>query len=198
MSNRMSKREFFGHLTRNAAIVAFAGGTSFALGGCSVLQELETWVPIGLTAFDEVVSLLNPLAGSALAVALTTANGLWTAFTIAISNYDHSTLPKATLLQRLIAAIGAFQDGLDGILATLPVNLPAAVLLGVKAGLKLLISTLTYFSNKYGGATVPSTSKTARKAEYMAVKPLPNPKEFAAAFNALGLHRADGSAVTIQ
>lgn len=192
-----TRRAFLGRLTRDAALILLAGGVSYFTGGCNVLSELATWVPIGLQGFSIVLGAINPVAGSALAIAFTTASGLWTALQSAIANYNSTSHAGATGLQKVVAAIDALSGSLDQIVAALPVSIPAAVLVGVKAGLALLISTLNYFAQKYAGTSPAPAARTARMAVYT-VPPAPKVGDFKTAFNALKIQRSDGVLVTIQ
>jgi hypothetical protein len=140
------RREFVGHLVGGAALVA-VGASAASMMGCNILTELETWVPIGLTAFDTIVSYINPVAGSAIAIVVSTVNNLWQAVATAIANYQHTTDPTTTLLDKVIAAMDALQSGLGTVLSSLPVGLSAAVMKAVTFGVNLLIATLKSIRN---------------------------------------------------
>ena len=56
---------------RRHFILSSAGASALLLGGtvtlegCGVLSDLETWVPVALSAFDGVVSIIAPYVGPA-------------------------------------------------------------------------------------------------------------------------------------
>jgi hypothetical protein len=174
---QITRREMIGGVT-----LAGVATCTLTLEGCNVLGELETWVPVAISAFDGVISILSPFigpAGAALQAIVNTASALWQAVVVAISNYEHSTLPVDTALAKVIAALTALQQGLDQILSALPVSLPAGVLAAIKAGLSLLISTLAYFQNKLQ----PTSTKVALKAAVNLPSPAPKVSDFVKQFN---------------
>lgn len=156
----MNRREFAGHLALGAAGTALAVST-LELEGCSVVSDLETWVPVGLSAFDTLISYINPVAGSALAIAVQTANNLWAAVATAVANYQHTTDPTTTLLDKIIAAMDALQGGLSTVLANIPTGLSAAVLTAVKFGFGLLLTTLKAIQAKLEPAPAGKLQATA-------------------------------------
>src|ERR1700761_2470067 len=138
----MNRRSFVGHLTTGAAAGVLLGATT-TISGCSTLDELETWVPVGLAAFDGIVTLINPAAGTTLELAVKGLDILWAAVATAIANYNHDTTdPKATLLQKIVAALVGLEGGLDQFLTTFLGGLPANVVSAVEAGFNLLLATL--------------------------------------------------------
>ncbi len=141
---QFTRRGFVGHLVGGAGTLVLAGGTMLTMTGCSALSELETWVPVGLAAFDGIASIVDgPIAAIA-----TTVDGLWAAVSNAINLYQHSTDPQNTRLDKIIAALDALNGGLAQVLAALPISLPAGILAASKAGLALLIATLISIRNK--------------------------------------------------
>jgi len=174
-----NRREFVGHLAGGAAIVALSA-SAVELEGCNVLSELETWVPIGLSAFDTLVSFINPAAGSALAVVISTANSLWEAVATAIANYQHTTDPTATTLDKVIAAMDALEGGLSAVLAALPASIPAVVLKAVQFGFGLLLATLKSIRN----AIEPTTGlKALKPVTVTGVTSAKSAKDFISQFN---------------
>jgi hypothetical protein len=173
----MNRRQFAGHLVGGVAGLALAG-TSLTLEGCSALNELETWVPVGLTAFDGIASIVD---GPFTAIA-TTVDNLWAAVQNAINLYQHSTDPQNTRLDKIIATLDALSGGLTQALAALPVSIPAAVLSAAKLGLSLLIATLVSIRNKLQPVTPPPPA--AMKAA-IGVAPAKSTKDFVNKFNAI-------------
>jgi hypothetical protein len=114
-----------------------------ALGieGCtpsSAWDELNTWIPVGLAAFDGVALIVDTV----FTIIASTTDALWAAVQNAVSLYLHTTDPTTTALDKVIAALDALQGGLAQALAALPVSIPAAVLAAAKAVLGLTIATL--------------------------------------------------------
>ena len=179
----MNRRKFVGSLTAVAAGAAMAGSVS--LSGCSALDDLETYVPIALAAFDGVISLINPVAGSALEIAVKALDVIWTAVSTAIANYQHDTTdPKNTLLEKIIAALNSLTPALDQFLSTFLGGLPAGIQNAVEAGINLLIATLTSIAGRLGGSSAHLSAKAA------AIAAPQNKKQFITAYNAIpGLPR---------
>ena len=169
----MNRRQFTGHLVTGAAGLALAG-TSLTLEGCSAISELESWVPIGLAAFDGVASIV----GGPFSVIATTVDALWAAVENAISLYQHSGDPTNTKLDKLIATLDALAGGLSQALAALPVSIPAAALSAAKLGLALLIATLKSIRNKLQPAPAPVAYAAAG-----ATAPASSTKDFVKKFN---------------
>lgn len=173
----MNRRQFTGYLVAGAA-----GAATLELEGCSVLSELETWVPIGLTAFDTLVSYLNPVAGSALAVAVGVADALWQVVATAIANYQHTTDPTTTLLQKVVAALDALSGGLTTIESALPAGIPAAILKAVNFGFSLLLATLKSISNSITPAS-PTPTLALKSTSVKGVANATSAKDFIKQFN---------------
>ena len=170
----MNRRQFAGHLAAGAAGLALVGST-LTLEGCSALDELQSWVPVGLAAFDGLASIVG---GPFVAIS-GTVDALWAAVSNAINLYEHSTDAKNTTLDKVIATLDALSGGLAQALAALPVSIPAAVLAASKAGLALLISTLISIRNKLQPAPTPAALSAAAGG----VAPAKSKKDFVHKFN---------------
>ena len=179
MTNR---REFVGHLVGGAAVVAVAG-SAVTLESCNVLSELETWVPIGLSAFDTLISYINPAAGTALSVIVGTVNGLWQAVATAIANYQHTTDPTTTVLDKVIAAMDALSGGLGQIVNSLPPGLSPVILKAVEFGFSLLLGTLKSIRNSIEPAA-PTAFKALAPVSVNGVTSAKSAKDFIKQFNA--------------
>jgi hypothetical protein len=51
-------RRDFGKYT-GTGLLALATGGSLALKGCNVFSDIEAWIPVGKTAFEGIVTLLQ-------------------------------------------------------------------------------------------------------------------------------------------
>jgi hypothetical protein len=181
----MNRRAFVGSLTATAAGLALA--STATMTGCSALDDLESYVPIALAAFDGIVALINPVAGSALEIAIKALDVAWTAVSTAIANYQHDTTdPKNTLLEKIIAALNSLTPALDQFLSTFLGGLPAGIQSAVEAGVNLLIATLTSIANRLA----PGLTSVAINRKAQAVVPPMNKSQFLTAYNAIpGLPR---------
>lgn len=174
----MNRRQFTGHLVTGSLGLALAG-TSLTLEGCSALNELETWVPVGLTAFDGIAAIVD----SVFTALATTVDALWAAVQNAINLYQHSTDPVNTRLDKIIATLDALSGGLAQALAALPISIPAAVLSAAKLGLSLLIATLVSIRNKLQPVTPPLTAAVSNAAA--GTTPAKSTRDFVNKFNAI-------------
>jgi len=176
-----SRRTFIGHLT-GAAIVAWTGGCN-----TSIIQQVQTWVPVAITAFDGVITIINPAAGSAIALAAVAIDALWKALQSAISAYKNGN----STLSSVIAAIQAVMNEISAFTG----NLPPGLQTGIKLGLSLLVSTLQAFLTKLSPTAVVSAQ--ARTAA-LGVPPAKDKADFVHKWNRLAIKKADGSTFTIQ
>lgn len=82
-------------------------GSSLSLEGCSVFDSILTWVPIGLTALQGIVTVLGPLIGPAAGI-ITLIKAAFADLSAAVSAYKNDTNPadKATLLAKIRTFLG--------------------------------------------------------------------------------------------
>ena len=189
MNMNLGRRQFFEKAGKGALgtalTLAVAGSEVFVLEGCNVLDELTTWVPIGLAAFDGVASFIPGFS-----IAAGVIDKLWASLSLAIANYQHTTDPTTTLLDKVIAAMDALQSGLTDTLAALPVGISAAVLAATKFAFGLILSTLKKIQAKLEPLTttpppvVTPALKTARMAAIGGVPPAKDNNDFVKRINA--------------
>ena len=182
----MNRREF-GVVTMGGVAVAALG-----MEGCTpagVWGELETWVPVGLAAFDGVAAIVDTI----FAAVATTVDALWAAVENAVNLYMHTTDPTTTQLDKVIAALDALSGGLSQALAALPVSIPAAVLTAAKLGLSLLIATLKSIQAKLEPA---SATRKAAVAPVNGQVAATSTKDFVNKFNAIMI--ANGQTLRVK
>lgn len=174
----MNRRQFGGHLVTGGLGLALAG-TSLTLEGCSAISDLESWVPVGLAAFDGVAAIVD----SVFTTIATTVDALWAAVNAAIANYQHSTDPQVTRLDKLIAALDALAGGLTQALAALPVSIPAGVLTAAKAILALTIATLKSIQARLEPTPTPVSANV--RAAIGGVQPAKSKKDYIKQVNSI-------------
>jgi len=187
MKNDISRRYFLGA----AGATALAAGGTVYLGGCSASSawnELETWLPVGLAAFDGLAGIVDTVFTSIAS----TVDALWAAVQNAVSLYMHTTDPTTTILDKVIATLDALQGGLAQALAALPVSIPAAVLAAAKAVLGLTIATLKSIQAKIEPTN--ATRQAAVKAS--TVTPATSTKDYTKQVNAI--FAANGLALRVH
>jgi hypothetical protein len=172
----MNRRQFTAHLVASAVFA----GMGITMTACSALSDLETWVPVGLAAFDGVAADVD----AAFTAVATTVDALWAAVENAISLYQHTTDPTTTTLDKVIATLDALAGGLTQALAALPISIPAGVLAAAKAALALLIATLVSIRNRLQPTTT-ATIKPEIKAIAATTTPAKSTRDFVNKFNAI-------------
>ncbi len=175
-----NRRQFVGHLVTGSAGLALAGST-LTLSGCSALDELESWVPVGLAAFDGVAALVD----SVFTAVAATVDALWAAVNNAISLYTHTADPTTTALDKVIATLDALAGGLTQAVAALPISIPASVLSAARAALALLIATLKSIQAKL--EPNPTPIPATMKAVIGSTVPAKSKRDFVNKFNAIML-----------
>lgn len=194
----MERRAFLVVSAKKGMALMLASGAVLSLEGCPAMDALEQWLPEGIYAVDAIVTALNPAAGSILAIATAALPKLWIAVQNAITEYKSTNPPPVGTLAKVATALQDVSDQLTDVLGALPVSLPNLDILAIEAGLKLVIATLNYFAQK-NGATVSAKARTAAVAKSgTPVAPATSRADFAKKWNALGIKRADGSAVTVH
>ncbi len=172
----LKKRRF---LQRAPLIIFFASATGemfMAVSCADVVSELETYLPIGLTAFSGVVSIINPIAGSALSIASGLATKLWGDITPALNNYTAAPASaKSTPLGELLTALQSAEGQVsvvDSDLAT-AVNINQTDLKASQAVLLVITATLSSIQAKLAKSTptVAAPAPPAAVASARAARP---------------------------
>jgi hypothetical protein len=185
----MNRRQFTGHLVAGSLGVAL-GGATISMSGCSAISDLESWVPVGLAAFDGVAAVVDSIFTNVA----TTVDDLWAAVNSAIANYQHSTDPVTTRLDKLIAALDALASGLTQALSALPVSIPAGVLTAAKAILALTIATLKSIQARLEPTPTPVPAKV--KLAIGGAAPAKSKRDYVKQVNAICA--ANGLALRVQ
>jgi hypothetical protein len=156
---QMDRREFHKAIG-TAGLVLAVGGTSIELGGCSVITDIESWIPIGLAALDSIEAELKANNVPIPAVLVTVENDVKLALAdlqAAAQEYDSTSPPPVGALQKLQAALKAVTDQFGNFLAQL--QLPGGGLLNLILNLAgIVFSTIAGFINRL---PVPATFKSS-------------------------------------
>ena len=162
-------------------MMLYAQACSFS----SAIANLAKWAPTVLTAFSGVVTIINPAAGSGLAladVAITKLFGVGGPVLTAISAYQAS--PGTTTLQSLTSALYAANTQLNTALADIPTNMNPGDVKAAEAGLLLLVTTLESFEAQLG-IQPPATANAEHvaRAVTLGVTPAKNLNDFKKKWN---------------
>jgi hypothetical protein len=108
MEMNLARRKFMGHLALLApSAVTIAGGTGLLVmqSGCNpttVWQEIEKWVPLGISSFEAIVALVDPLAAPGVAAIAQLVEAGFSALSAAIDGYLNApAADKATFAQKI-------------------------------------------------------------------------------------------------
>ena len=121
-----------------AGTLALAAGTSLFLVGCSVFDSILTWIPIGITAINGIVTVLGAFlpAGGAIIIGLVKAAFADLAATITEYKSDTNPADKATLLAKIKTILGDIVTNFQAFLNQLNIggNPIEAVVIGLATG----------------------------------------------------------------
>jgi hypothetical protein len=135
-----------------APILAITLSLMLAVTGCtfaSAMSQLQTWAPVGLTAFTGIVSILNPAVGSPLAVWSGRVIKVWGDMQAGIRAYnDAPAANKATRMGELLTVLDAVQGELKQGIADLGANPSSVDVQAAQAALLLLQTTLATIEAK--------------------------------------------------
>lgn len=161
----ISRRAFSKLLTAAGAVVAagnFIGSTA-----CNIYNDIMKYVPIALTAFSTIVSMIAPGEGTLIAGLVTMVKNALVDIQTAVTNYENAPASqKQTLSGKIATAITAAEQELqqfwndlklpDGNLATL-----------IEGVLNIIISTLMAFLPSLAApASLPMRAALTKKIAY--------------------------------
>jgi phage-related protein len=187
----MNRREFVGHLTVGPAALALCSGfiaaTIASLEGCnagSVWTQIQTWVPVGISAFEQILILVAPLAAPGIDVIAEAVKAGFSVLAGAISQYINApAADKVTLLQKVQLAFQDVSQNLQAFLTAINVagtNPIVKVVLGL---VSIILSTIASFMSQIGPTPAPVALRAAgTQVDVVPVKR--SLKQFKADFNA--------------
>jgi hypothetical protein len=149
----LTRREF-GKTVSGGALAIGLGTLSMGVSCGTVYQDIETYVPIGLAAFNEIISLVDPALAKTLSPIINLVKASFADLLAAINEYLNAPASeKATLIEKIKLAINVVIDNLNQfwVDAGIPDGTLAQTIVGI---LQLVISTLAAFLPLIGGALV--------------------------------------------
>src|SRR5579863_5486389 len=172
--------------TRKAGLAVFlclAMVLPQAFSCATAIKELEAWSPTVLNAFAGVVALVNPQAGSALAIAGAEIPKVWGVVQAAISNYQAN--PTTGTLNEVTAALNAANSQFNAFLAAIQQNPNSNEAKAAEAGMLLLVTTLESIQARL--ATVAPATQNAHmaRAVTLGVSPAKNNADFKKRWNVI-------------
>src|SRR6516164_10342155 len=105
----MNRRELLG-----AGVLVLASGVTLSLEGCDVWSEIEQWVPTGIAAFEQIVTLVAPVAAPGIDAIAEAVKAAFSVLAAAVDQYRNAPADqKATLLQKVILAFNLVSTNLQ-------------------------------------------------------------------------------------
>lgn len=156
----MNRRQF-GKTVGTGLLAVGIGEISMGFSCASVYTDIENYVPIGLAAFNSLITIVDPTLATTLAPIISIVKASFADLSAAIAEYNNAPAAnKATLLGKVTTAINAVIDNLNQFWndANLPDSPLASTIIGV---LQIVLSTLASFLPLIGG-TVQSKKKLAK------------------------------------
>ena len=153
-----STRRGFLKTTGLVSGTALVSGTLMGMSSCqTVEQEIMNYIPVALTAFTTIVTLINPAEAAVLAPVIADVKIALADVQAAVVAYENSPdASKATLACKIVTAINIAEQEIQSFWSSL--NLADAGLLAVIAGvIQIILSTLTAF--------IPSLNCSAPQAK---------------------------------
>jgi len=179
-------RRTFASRIGSFALLAFAGGFSLSLTGCSVFTNILNWIPVGLSAIDSIVALLGPLVPPGATAILTIVKAAFADLSAAISQYNADTNPadKATLLAKIKTVLKDIADNFQSFLNAL--NLGNNPLVAIVIGLaNIILSAIMGFMGQLPAVPTTKTVKVGSQTQPIVPKVYKSPADFKKAFNSV-------------
>jgi hypothetical protein len=169
----INRRQFAGSLTKG--VLAFLVFSSSILTGCNAVSDLETWIPVALTAVSQIVKLLGPVVPAPVAAAIAIIQAAFAALLTAIQSYQKGSGVLADIANGIAAVESAFSTFFAAL------NVPSVLLDTIEGLAAIIISTIQAFAGEIGPA--PATFAINGKA--VPVTPVKrSAKQFTADWNA--------------
>lgn len=153
----MQTRRQFGKTVAVGTLGVGIGITTMGVSCDTVFQDIENYVPIGLAAFQEVISLINPTEAALLAPIIQIVKAGFADLESDITQYINApATSKSTLLGKIETAVSIVIGNLNQFWSDLklPDGNLATTIIGV---LQVVISTLAAFLPLIG---IPALAKS--------------------------------------
>jgi hypothetical protein len=146
------KQGFFAALGARMLLAGATGGAALFMMGCNVFEDIENWVPVGLAAFQSVVSLLasagviNPVADAGINLLISAITNAFNQIVADVKAYQAITPAPAGALQKIQATLSIIVQNLQAFLNS--INVTDSKLLDTIVGLaQIILSTIAAFEN---------------------------------------------------
>lgn len=146
-----SRRNFVATIGKGALLLPLAS-TPILMSGCNVFTDIENWVPVGISTFSSIVTLLegagviNPVAGAPISAIINTINAGFSQIIADVKAYQSITPPPVGALAKLQTILQIVETNMQAFLAS--INISDNKLLLLVTGLaQIILSTIAGFIN---------------------------------------------------
>jgi hypothetical protein len=192
-----TRREFIGHMTTGAALLALGGGLS--LEGCwfqTVEADIADYEPALEKAVAGILGIVSPAWGAVLNTFQPIFTAAFAALEKAVADWQAAdSTQKPGLVGAIIATLETVQTDLQNVLAAIQVNAPTVYSIA-EALAGILLGVLQFFLNKLNGAPATKAKVVSIGAKQLQIEPLNySYKKFRSVYNAkcltLGVAQAE-------
>lgn len=165
----LGRRKFATSIMKWAMVALFIP-TSFMLGGCNAVTDLENWIPVALTAVSQIVKLLGPVVPAPVAAAIALIQAAFAALLTVLQNYKSG----GSVLADISNAIAAVESAFQSFFSTLGV--PSGLLSTIEGLAAIILSTIQAFASEIAptppammainGHAVPVTPKKRNSKQF--------------------------------
>lgn len=162
MNTRRSFMKTIGMITGTVlAAGSFLGNTA-----CNVFNAIMNYVPVALTAFTTIVTMISPAEGSAIAVLAGMIKAALADIQVAVTDYENAPAGnKQTFLGKISTAIAAAEQEMQVFWSDL--KLPGGNIATLVEGIiNVILSTLTSFLSQLPPPAALPTKAIARRVSY--------------------------------
>jgi hypothetical protein len=178
----MNRRKFVGSLASGAAAAAL-GTASLELEGCDVWTEIQAWVPAGISAFEQIVTLVLPIAAPGINVIAQTVEAGFSALAAAVNQYINApAASKATFKDKVLLIFSQLQGDIQAFLSAVNVDTGNPIVKIALGLVEIIVSTITGFLGQIGAVTPAPTFRLSGQS--VTIAPVRRDrKRFVSAFN---------------
>ena len=143
-----------------------ASGSFLGIGACNIFNDIMKYIPIALTAFTTIVTMINPAEGSVVALLVSMVKAALADIQTAVTNYENAPAgQKQTLSGKIATAITAAEQVLQQFWSDL--KLPGGSMATLVEGvINIILSTLMSFLPQLAPPAALATKPIANKIQF--------------------------------
>ena len=161
MIGKMSRRVMFSMVGKGSLLLVL--GSSMVMVGCTVFDDILTWIPVGLTALQGIVTVLGTLISPAAMQVIVLIKLGFTDLQAAVSQYngDTNAADKATVLAKIRTILADLVTNFQSFLGDLSLGNNPVV--NIVVGLaNVILAAITGFEGQLPATTTKTLGTTFR------------------------------------